>query len=42
MVIYCTGNLTVNGTISMTGKGGGVGSKIAAPIGFSASDRFKI
>jgi hypothetical protein len=37
MVIYCTGNLTVNGTISMTGKGGGVGSKIAAPIGFASS-----
>jgi hypothetical protein len=37
MIIYCTGNLTVNGTISMTGKGGGVGSKIAAPIGFASS-----
>ena len=37
MVIYCTGNLTVNGTISMTGKGGGVGSKIASPIGYATS-----
>ena len=37
MLIYCTGDLTVNGTISMTGKGGGVGSKIAAPIGFATS-----
>ena len=37
MVIYCTGNLTVNGTISMTGKGGGVGYKIAAPIGVASS-----
>jgi hypothetical protein len=33
LIIYCTGNLTVNGTISMTGKGGGVGNKIAAPLG---------
>jgi len=37
MVIYCTGNLTVNGTISMTGKGGGVGNKIAAPLGIASS-----
>jgi hypothetical protein len=37
MIIYCTGDLTVNGTISMTGKGGGVGSKIASPIGFATS-----
>ncbi len=37
MVIYCTGNLTVDGTISMTGKGGGVGNKIAAPIGIASS-----
>ena len=37
MVIYCTGNLTVNGTISMTGKGGGVATKIAAPIGIATS-----
>jgi hypothetical protein len=37
MVIYCTGNLTVNGTISMTGKGGGIGSKIASPIGFATN-----
>jgi hypothetical protein len=37
MVIYCTDNLTVNGTISMTGKGGGVGNKIAAPIGIASS-----
>jgi hypothetical protein len=37
MVIYCTGNLTVNGTISMTGKGGGVANKIAAPIGIASS-----
>ena len=37
MVIYCTGNLTVDGTISMTGKGGGVGNKIAAPIGVASS-----
>ncbi len=37
MVIYCTGNLTVNGTISMTGKGGGVVTKIAAPIGIATS-----
>ena len=37
MIIYCSGNLTVNGTISMTGKGGGVGSKIASPIGFATS-----
>ena len=37
MIIYCTGNLTVNGTISMTGKGGGVITKIAAPIGIASS-----
>jgi hypothetical protein len=37
MVIYCTGNLTVNGTISMTGKGGGVVTKIASPIGIASS-----
>ena len=37
MVIYCTGNLTINGTISMTGKGGGVATKIAAPIGVASS-----
>jgi hypothetical protein len=37
MVIYCTGNLTVDGTISMTGKGGGVANKIAAPIGIASS-----
>ncbi len=37
MVIYCTGNLIVNGTISMTGKGGGVGNKIAAPLGIASS-----
>jgi hypothetical protein len=37
MVIYCTGNLTVNGTLSMTGKGGGVVTKIAAPIGIASS-----
>jgi len=37
MVIYCTGNLTINGTISMTGKGGGVGNKIASPIGIASS-----
>ena len=37
MVIYCTGNLTINGTISMTGKGGGVVTKIAAPIGIASS-----
>ena len=37
MIIYCSGNLTVNGTISMTGKGGGVGSKIASPIGIATS-----
>ena len=37
MVIYCTGNLTINGTISMTGKGGGVANKIAAPIGIASS-----
>jgi hypothetical protein len=37
MIIYCTGNLTVNGTISMTGKGGGVATKIAAPIGIATS-----
>jgi hypothetical protein len=37
MVIYCTGNLTVNGTISMTGKGGGVATKIASPIGIASS-----
>ena len=37
MIIYCTGNLTVNGTISMTGKGGGVANKIAAPIGIASS-----
>ena len=35
MIIYCTGNLTVNGTISMTGKGGGVANKIASPIGIA-------
>ena len=33
LLIYCTGDLTLNGTISMTGKGGGVGYKIAAPLG---------
>ena len=37
MVIYCSGNLTVNGTLSMTGKGGGVVTKIAAPIGIAPS-----
>jgi hypothetical protein len=37
LLIYCTGNLTVNGTISMTGKGGGVANKIAAPIGIASS-----
>jgi hypothetical protein len=37
LIIYCTGNLTVNGTISMTGKGGGVGTKIAAPLGIATS-----
>ena len=37
MIIYCTGNLTINGTISMTGKGGGVGNKIASPIGIASS-----
>ena len=37
MVIYCTGNLTVNGIISMTGKGSGVVTKIAAPIGIASS-----
>ena len=37
MIIYCTGNLTVNGTLSMTGKGGGVITKIAAPIGNASS-----
>ena len=36
MLIYCTGNLTVNGTISMTGKGGGVATKIASPIGVAS------
>jgi hypothetical protein len=37
LIIYCTGNLTVNGTLSMTGKGGGVVTKIAAPIGIASS-----
>jgi hypothetical protein len=37
LLIYCTGDLTVNGTISMTGKGGGLGTKIAAPLGFAAA-----
>jgi hypothetical protein len=37
MIIYCTGNLTINGTVSMTGKGGGVGAKIASPIGAATS-----
>ena len=37
MVIYCTGNLTINGTVSMTGKGGGVATKIASPIGIASS-----
>jgi len=37
LLIYCTGNLTVNGTLSMTGKGGGVITKIAAPIGIASS-----
>jgi len=37
LIIYCTGDLTVNGTISMTGKGGGVVAKIAAPIGIASS-----
>jgi hypothetical protein len=37
MIIYCTGNLTINGTISMTGKGGGVANKIASPIGIATS-----
>ena len=36
LVIYCTGNLTVNGTISMTGKGGAVANKIAPPIGVAS------
>jgi len=35
LIIYCTGDLTVNGTISMTGKGGGVANKIAAPLGIA-------
>ena len=35
LLIYCTGDLTVNGTISMTGKGGGVGNKIASPLGIA-------
>ena len=29
LIIYCTGDLTVNGSISMTSKGGGVGSRTA-------------
>ena len=37
LIIYCTGNLTVNGTISMTGKGGGVANKIASPLGIATS-----
>ncbi len=37
MIIYCSGNLTVNGTVSMTGKGGGVGTKIASPVGVAAA-----
>jgi len=37
MIIYCTGDLTVNGTVSMTGKGGGVVRRIAAPIGIATS-----
>jgi hypothetical protein len=37
LIIYCTGNLTVNGTISMTGKGGGVVTKIASPVGIASS-----
>jgi hypothetical protein len=37
MIIYCTGNLTINGTVSMTGKGGGVVRRIAAPIGIATS-----
>ncbi len=37
LIIYCTGNLTIDGTISMTGKGGGVVAKIAAPIGIASS-----
>jgi hypothetical protein len=37
LIIYCTGNLTVNGTISMTGKGGGVVTKIASPVGIATS-----
>ena len=35
LVIYCTGDLTVNGTISMTGKGGGVVTKLASPLGIA-------
>ena len=35
LIIYCTGNLTVNGTISMTSKGGGVGYKLASPLGLA-------
>jgi hypothetical protein len=35
LLIYCTGDLTVNGRISMTGKGGGVANKIAAPLGIA-------
>lgn len=36
LIIYCTGNLTVTGTLSMNGKGGGVASKIASPIGVAS------
>ena len=36
LIIYCTGDLTVNGTISMTAKGGGVGNKIATPLGIAS------
>ena len=35
LIIYCTGNLTVNVNISMTGKGGGVANKLAAPLGIA-------
>ena len=35
LIIYCTGDLTVNGTISMTSKGGGVGYKLASPLGLA-------
>lgn len=39
LIIYCTGDLTVNGNISMTAKGGGVGNK-SAPFAKTTETNF--